>query len=275
MVQPGFQQAWDCSAHLSDQQNHLVAQHGDDPDDLSLTFTEFCSQIATHIPRQPIPPFGPRLHSNPEPHSSLFHHWYAGNAASPSFEPVCVDLLVNAVDAAWHFPANAPSVQSLLRPQLEPTAELNSAGILSGDINEQSFRPDLMHWPQAEPTAEPNITRILSGDIDEQSFHQDLMPWPQTEPTAEPNITQILSGGINEQSFHQDLVHWPQAEPTAEPNSILASSDYKPFPSLKQALTSRGALATPRPGDRHYNPRKSSRRCVRCWALRKPVFLFI
>jgi hypothetical protein len=126
MDQPGFQQACDYSAPLSDQQNHLVAQHGNDPDGLSLTLTDWgdhdwtyvgCSQIATNVPSQAVPLFNPQPHSNPEPHSGLILHW---DAASSTFgQSPGADLPLSAVDAS--------------------TAEVNSILIPYGDTNYESF----------------------------------------------------------------------------------------------------------------------------------------
>jgi hypothetical protein len=95
-------------------------------------------------------------------------------------------------------------------------------------------------------------------------------------------------------STHSDLIrHWdarhaasstfgqsPGADLplSAEVNSILipyGDTNYESFSGFEQALTAGAALATQRLGEPHSNPRQNSGRCVRCWALRQPVFLFI
>jgi hypothetical protein len=103
-----------------------VAQHGNDPDGLSLTLTDWsdhdwtyvgCSQIATNVPSQAVPLFNPQPHSNPEPHSGLILHW---DAASSTFgQSSGADLPLSAVDAS--------------------TAEVNSILIPYNDTNYESF----------------------------------------------------------------------------------------------------------------------------------------
>jgi len=197
MDQPGSQQAWGCLAPLSNQQNHLVPQHGDDPEDLSLTLTDGCdyqwndvgcSQIATNVPSQAVPLFNPQPHSNPEPHSGLIRRWYARYPASSSFgQSPDADLPLSAVDAECQFP-----------------------------VNDQSFQQNLLSWPQPKSVAELNSIPNPYGDTNHES----------------------LSG-------------------------------------FDQALTAGDPLATQRLGEPHSNTRQKSGRCVRCWALRKPVILFI
>lgn len=85
-----------------------MAQHGDDPEDLSLTLTDWCdyewtdigcSQIATNVPDQAVPLFNSQPHSNPEPHSGLVRYWYTGYTASSSFgQSPDTDLPLSAVD---------------------------------------------------------------------------------------------------------------------------------------------------------------------------------
>lgn len=194
MDQPAFQQAWGCSVPLFDQQNHLVAQHDDDPEDLSLTPTDWCdskwnymgcSQSAPNVPNLAVPVFNPQPYSNSELHSGLARHLCPGYAASSSFgQPPDADLPLSAVDAQCQFPAN------------------------------------------------------------DHSFQQNLLPWPQPKSTAELN-------------------------------SIPIRTNYESSSGFEQALTAGDALATQRLGEPHSNPRQQSGRCVRCWALRKPVILFI
>jgi len=126
MDQPAFQQAWGYSVPLSNQQNHLVAQHGDDPEDLSLTLTNWCdykwndigcSQIATNVPNQAVPLFNPQPHSNPEPHSGLVRYWYTGYTVSSSFgQSPDADLPLSTVDTEYQFLANDQSFQQNLLP---------------------------------------------------------------------------------------------------------------------------------------------------------------
>ena len=197
MDQPAFQQAWGCSVPLFDQQNHLVALRGDDPEDSSLTLTDWCdyewndigcSQIAINVPNQTVPLFNSQPRSNPEPHSGLVRYWYTGCAASSSFgRSPNADLPLSAVDTECQFPAYA------------------------------------------------------------QSFQQNLWPWPQLELTAELNSIPIPYG----------------------------NTKYESPSGFDQALTAGDALATERLGEPRSNPRKESLRCVKCWALRKPVSLFI
>ena len=81
-----------------------------------------------------------------------------------------------------------------------------------------------------------------------------------------------------EQAFHPELPLWPQLYPVAGLNPDLVPSgdtNYDSFPGCETAFTTLGSLASQRPTDSHLNPRKNSRRCVRCWALRKPVYLII
>jgi hypothetical protein len=178
MGQPGFQQACGCSAPLYDQQNHLVTQHGDDPEGSSLALTDWCAydwnhvgynQIATNVPCQAVP--------------------LSAYTASSSFgQSPGADLPLSAVDAECQFPAN------------------------------------------------------------DQSFQQ------------------------------QNLLAWPQPKSTAEPNSILfpyGDTNYEPFLGFEQSLTAGAALTTQRLREPHSSPRQKLGRCIRCWALRKPVFLFI
>lgn len=83
---------------------------------------------------------------------------------------------------------------------------------------------------------------------------------------------------INDHSFQQTLLPWPQPKSTAELNPIpvpYGDTNYQSSSSLEQALTAGDALATQRLGESHSNPQKTSRRCVKCWALRKPVIPFI
>lgn len=197
MDQLGFQQTRGWSAPLSDQQNHLVAQPGDGPEDLSLTPTGWCnsewnsvgcSQNAIDAPSQAVPLFTPQPHSNSKPHPGLIRHWYEGYAASSSFRwSPDADLPLSAVDVERQTPANDRSSQQtlLLCPYPKKTAELNSILIPYGDTH------------------------------------------------------------------------------------------YESTSSLEQALTAGPALATQRFGEPHSNPRQNSGRCVRCWALRKAVILFI
>ena len=79
----------------------------------------------------------------------------------------------------------------------------------------------------------------------------------------------------NDQSFQQNLLPWPQPKSTAELNSIPIPYSDTNYESFEQALTAGDNLATQRLGEPYSNPRQKSRRCVRCWALRKPVILFI
>ncbi len=218
MDQPAFQQAWNYSVPQSDQQHHLMAQYDNDPEDLSLTFADWCdygwnymgcSQIATNVPNQAVPPFNPQPDSNPEPQSGLVRHWCAGYAASSSSgQSPDADLPLSAVDAQCQFPAN------------------------------------------------------------DHSSQQNILPWPQPEPTAELNSIPIPYGDTN----------------------------YESSLGFEQALTAGDALTTQRLGEPHFNPRqklwknqmkiqkKKTKerqkysdfgRCTRCWALCKPVILFI
>ena len=140
-----------------------------------------CSQSTTNVPSKAVPLLSPQSHSNPEPHSGLIRHWYAGDAASSSFgQSPDADLPLRAVDAERQSPVN------------------------------------------------------------DQSFKQNLLPWPQPKSNAELNSILIPYGGTN-----------------------------------YEALTTGAALATQRLGEPHSKPRQKSGRCVRCWALRKPVILFI
>ena len=196
MDQPAFQQAWGYSVPLSDQQNHLVAQHDDDPEDLSLISADWCdyewnymgcSQIAPNVPNQAVPLFNPQLYSNPENHSDLAGYWCAGYAASSNFgQSPDADLPLSAVDAQCQFPAN------------------------------------------------------------DHGFQQNLLPWPQPKSTAEPNPIPIRRGDAN----------------------------YESSSGFEQALTASDALATQHLGEPQSYPRKNSGRCVRCWAISKPVILF-
>ena len=131
------------SAPLFDQQNHVIAQHGDDSEDLGPPLTDWCdyewnyvkcSQIATNIPSQAF--------SNPEPHPSLIRPWYRGYAASSSFgKAPDADLPLRAVDAECQSSANDQSFQQNLLPWPQPksTAELNSIPIPYGDSNYESL----------------------------------------------------------------------------------------------------------------------------------------
>lgn len=151
MDHPGIQQAWGCSAPLFQQQNHLVAQHGDDPENSGPPLTDRydyewnyveCSQDVTNAPSQAVPLFNPQPYSNPAPHSGLIRHWYAGHAASSSFgHSLDADLSMRAVDAEGQSPAKDQSFQQSLLPwpQPVPTAELNSTLIPYGDTNYKSI----------------------------------------------------------------------------------------------------------------------------------------
>lgn len=82
----------------------------------------------------------------------------------------------------------------------------------------------------------------------------------------------------NDQSFQQTLLPWPQPKLAAELNSVLipcSNTSYGSTLRFDKALTAGAALATQRLEEPHSNPRQNSGRCVRCWAQRKPVILFI
>ena len=127
MDQPAFQQAWGYTAPLSDQQN-VVAQYGDDSEDLSRAPAEWndmgCSQIATDVPHQAVPLLNPQPYSNPEPQSGLARHCYAEYAASSSIVQPDAELPRSAVDAECQFPTNDQSFQQnlLLWPITKPSS---------------------------------------------------------------------------------------------------------------------------------------------------------
>ncbi len=76
----------------------------------------------------------------------------------------------------------------------------------------------------------------------------------------------------------QNPFPWPQPKSTAELNSIPNSygdTNYKLLAGFKQARTASAITATQRLEEPHFNIRQSSGRCVRCWALKKAVVLFI
>lgn len=151
MDQPGFQQAWGYSMPPSDQQGHLVAQHGDDPEGLSFPLPKWCeydwnymgcSPSATNVSSQTVPLVNPHPHSNPEPHSGLIRHWHAGYAASSSFgQSPGADLPLSADDVKRQFPANDQSFQQNLLPwsQPESTTELNFILTAYADTNYELF----------------------------------------------------------------------------------------------------------------------------------------
>ena len=82
----------------------------------------------------------------------------------------------------------------------------------------------------------------------------------------------------NDQSFQQNLLPWPQPKAAAKLNSIpnpYGDTSYESLLGFEQMLTAGDALATQCPGEPYTKPRPKSSRCTRCWALRKPVNLFI
>lgn len=81
----------------------------------------------------------------------------------------------------------------------------------------------------------------------------------------------------NEQELQQNVLLLPQSEPTAKLNSNLipyADATHELISGFEHTLTSGAAPATQRLGESHSFPQRAGR-CVRCWALRKKVFLFI
>ena len=75
----------------------------------------------------------------------------------------------------------------------------------------------------------------------------------------------------NGRRFEQDSLLWPQPDPITEPDSNLipyGEMDHESSSTFGQAFTTGTVSAAQRLGQ------SRSRRCVRCWTLKKPVFLF-
>ena len=96
-------------------------------------------------------------------------------------------------------------------------------------------------------------------------------------PGVELPLSAEYQFSANEQSFQQTFLPLSQPESTAELNLILipyGDATYDSFSGFEHALTADAALATQRIGEPYFHPR-SIGQCVRCWADRKPVSLFI
>ena len=81
---------------------------------------------------------------------------------------------------------------------------------------------------------------------------------------------------VKEQSFQQALLPEPQPKSNAELDSILipyGGTYSKSFSDFEQVLTTGAPLVTQRIRDPRSKSQSKPGRCVRCWALRKPVFL--
>lgn len=129
-----------------------------------------------------------------------------------------------------------------------------------------SVQPSLLSWP-------------LSQSYQELGFGPTRHGYAYTAlPASELPLNATDAGhfSVNVQSFQQNL--FPQSRLTDTPNSCLIpyhTTNHTSLSAFKQPLTACPALVTQSLGKLHSSPRVESRRCVKCWALRKQVFLFI
>lgn len=69
----------------------------------------------------------------------------------------------------------------------------------------------------------------------------------------------------------RNLLSWSDFGSTVQPSSVLV-----PYSNINhESFTAHAALPKNRLGKPHSNSRQESGRCIKCWTLRKPVFLLI
>jgi len=140
--------------------------------------------------------------------------------------------------------------------------------------NDQSAHPNPLPWPLPQSNLEPHSSPICHGSA-YAAFPTFELSSGTDLPLNAADAGQLPS---NVQSFPQNFLPWPQLQSI---NTLSSSSipdnaiNYASFSAFRQPLTTCPAPATQSLGELCSNPRAKSGQCVRCWAQRKAVFLFI
>lgn len=140
--------------------------------------------------------------------------------------------------------------------------------------NDQSAQPNPLSWPLPQSNLEPHSSPIYHG------YAYAAFPTFDLSPGIDLPLNAADAGQLpsNVHSFPQNLLPWPQPQSI---NTLSSSStpsntiNYASFSAFRQPLTTCPAPAAQSLGELNSSPRVKSGQCVRCWAQRKAVFLFI
>ena len=137
--------------------------------------------------------------------------------------------------------------------------------------NNQSVKPNPLPWPLPQSNLEPLSSPICHG------YAYAALPTFELSSGTDLPLNAADAGQLpsNVQSFPQNLLPWPQPQLI---NSLSSSSipyNYASFSAFRQPLTTCPAPATQSLKELYFNLRAKSGQCVRCWAQRIAVFLFI
>ena len=230
-----FQQVWGFSMPAFVRPSHLVTQHDDKPEGLSLIDTNWynydwnnvkCNQNVKNVPNRVVSPYNPELYSNselylnPEPYSNPKHY--------SSSEPYS-NLYSNSEPCSNPEPHSHPEPFLNLEPDSNPKPYSNPEPLFG-----------LVRHCRAISAASAAFSNFgQSPGVDtHQSFH--------SKPIAEPDSIPVLYDDTNIKLF----------------------SGFTPD-------TADVSLIIKRFGQLHPDLRHQSARCIRCWILRKSVLLFI
>jgi hypothetical protein len=124
--------------------------------------------------------------------------------------------------------------------------------------NDQSAQPNPLPWPLPQSNLEPHSNAICHG------YAYAAFPTLELSPGTDLPLNAADAGQLpfNVQSFSQNLLPWAQPQ-------------YASFSAFRQPLTTCPAPTTQSLGELYSNPRAKSGQCVRCWAKKITVFLFI